>query len=160
MIISSLAHADSVLESSLIRAMEEGGGKLNPCTITLHGPPGVGKTSLKRVILGQPPLPKEKQNSTNIMENPARAISTNRLKGQLIKEVDNKELIKMLAKKVKSLPPREPQHHDTIEQHNPVSVVYPVYVSMHVYMHIYNVAITFTYLYAFYICVNVCMYSS
>ena len=151
MIIYSLA----LLEASLIRAMKEGGGKLNSCNITLHGPPGVGKTSLKRVILGQRPLPKDEQNSTNIMENPARAISTNRLtaaKGQLIKEVNNDEIIKMLAKKVRSLPPLEPQHHDSIEQHNPVSVVYPVNVSMHMYMDNYNVAITFTYLYASYMC--------
>ena len=115
-----------VLESALTKAMEEGGGKLNPCTITLHGPPGVGKTSLKRVILGQPPLPKEKQNSTNIMENPARAISTNRLTaagGQLLMEVNNMEFIKMLAKNVESLRRQEPPQHDPI----PVSVICNTY---------------------------------
>ena len=124
MIIYSLAH---VLELSLIRAMKEGGGKLNPCTITLHGPPGVGKTSLKRVILGQPPLPKEEQNSTNIMENPARAMSTNRLAtagGQLLKEVDKEELIKMLAETVESLRHQEPlQHDDSTQHHITVSVI-------------------------------------
>ena len=120
MIIYSLAHADSVLEASLIRAMKKGGGKLNPCTITLHGPPGVGKTSLKRVILGEPPLAMEKQNSTNIMEKAARAISTKRFKanrGQLLMEVNNEELIKMLARKVNSIPRRLGDHT------KPVSIV-------------------------------------
>ena len=107
--------------------MKEGGGKLNPCTITLHGPPGVGKTSLKRVILGQRPLPEEEQNSTNIMEYPVRAICTNRLAatgGQLLKEVDEEELIKMLAETVESLRHRKPHEHDDSTQHHiTVSVI-------------------------------------
>ena len=43
--------------------MEEESGKMKLCNTTLHGPPWVGKCSLKRVILGQPSLPKEKQNA-------------------------------------------------------------------------------------------------
>ena len=50
-------------QEAFIKAMSEGGGNLSQSNIVMHGPPGAGKTSLKRVILGQPPLPKEEQNS-------------------------------------------------------------------------------------------------
>ena len=102
--------------------MKEGGGKMKPCNITLHGPPGVGKSSLKRVILGQPPLPKEKQNATPIIENAARAVSIDRLTAsgmKMLAEVDNKSLIKMLAKKAKTLPLsiHSSQPHDSTQHH-------------------------------------------
>ena len=108
--------------------MKEGGGKMKPCNITLHGPPGVGKSSLKRVILGQPPLPKEKQNATPIIENVARAVNTNRLTAsgrKILAEVDNHDLIKMLAKKAKSvhLDGNKLQNHDSSQQQL-VSVIY------------------------------------
>ena len=110
--------------------MKEGGGKMKPCNITLHGPPGVGKTSLKRVNLGQPPLPKEKQNATPIIENAARAVNTSRFTAngrKMLAEVNNHDLIKMLAKKAKSIhlngnKPKEPD--STQQQHIPVSVIY------------------------------------
>ena len=107
--------------------MKEGVGKMKPCNTILHGPPGVGKSSLKRLILGQSPLPKEKQNATNIVETAACAVSTDRYtaKGKkLLAEVDNTEMIKMLAKKAESLRlnSHKPQHHDITHHHIPVSV--------------------------------------
>ena len=107
--------------------MKEGGGKMKPCNIILHGPPGVSKSSLKRLILDQLPLPKEKQNATNIVETAARAVSTDRYtaKGRkLLGEVDNTEMIKMLAKKAESLRlnSHKPQHHDITHHHIPVSI--------------------------------------
>ena len=104
--------------------MKEGGGKMKPCNIMLHGPPGVGKSSLKRVILGQPPLPKEKQNATLIVENAARAVSTDRLTAsgkKILAEVGNTELIKMLAQTTKSFR-HKPRHYGTTQHHIPVSV--------------------------------------
>ena len=125
-------------------AMKEGGGKMKPCNTILHGPPGVGKSSLKRVILGQPPLPKEKQNATHIVETAARAVSTDRYtaKGRkLLAEVDNTEMIKMLAKKAESLRlnSRKPQHHDSTDHHIPVSVIYNLlmFVGVSVYIYVY-----------------------
>ena len=101
--------------------MKEGGGKMKPCNIMLHGPPGVGKSSLKRVILGQPPLPKKKQNATLIVENAARAVSTDRLTASgknILAEVGNTELIKMLAQSFR----HKPRHYDTTQHYIPVSI--------------------------------------
>ena len=117
---------DRLLESSLTTAMKEGGGKMKPCTITMHGPPGAGKTSLKRVIIGLSPLPPEEQNATDIIENAVRAVSTDRItaderRSVMLTEVDNEELIKMLARKVESH--RVTSHQTQEPQHKPVSTV-------------------------------------
>ena len=91
------------LDFAFTTAMKEGGGKMKPCNITLHGPPGVGKTSLKRLILGLPPLLKEEENSTNIMEKAVRAVSTSRWTRDgtnLLADVNNDEFITMLAQTV------------------------------------------------------------
>ena len=88
-------------QEAFIKAMSEGGGNLSQSNIVMHGPPGAGKTSLKRVILGQPPLPKEEQNSTNIIENAVRAVRIERLKQ--FEEVDNEKMIVNLARAVQEL---------------------------------------------------------
>ena len=117
---------DRLLESSLATAMKEGGGEIKPCNITMQGPPGAGKTSLKRIIIGLPPLPLEKQNTTDIVENSARAVSTDQFtadgrRSVMLAEVGNEELIKMLARKVES---HHVTSHQTQEpQHKPVSTV-------------------------------------
>ena len=110
----------------LTTAMKEGGGKMKPRNITMHGPPGAGKTSLKRVIIGLPPLPSEEQNATDIVENAVRAVSTDRIttdgeRRVMLTEVDNEELIKMLARKVESH--RVTSHQTQEPQHKPVSTV-------------------------------------
>ena len=117
---------DRLLESSLTTAMKEGGGKMKPRNITMHGPPGAGKTSLKRVIIGLSPLPSEEQNATDIVENAVRAVSTDRItadgeRNVMLTEVDNEELIKMLARKVESH--RVTSHQTQEPQHKPVSTV-------------------------------------
>ena len=117
---------DRLLESSLTTAMKEGGGKMKPCNITMHGPPGAGKTSLKRVIIGLSPLPSEEQNATDIVENAVRAVSTDRITADgrrrvMLTEVDNEELIKMLARTVESH--RVTSHQTQEPQHKPVSTV-------------------------------------
>ena len=118
--LESVVTADRLLESSLTTAMKEGGGKMKPRNITMHGPPGAGKTSLKRVIIGLSPLPSEEQNATDIVENAVRAVSTDRItadgrRNVMLTAVDNEELIKMLARKVESHcvtshQTQEPQH--------------------------------------------------
>ena len=101
-------------------AMSEGGGKLLQSNIVLHGPPGAGKTSLKRIMVGLPCLPRNEQISTNIMENSVRAICTDRVKQ--FKVIENNDLIGMLASAVKNhekvmpskvslVPHRQPDQH-------------------------------------------------
>ena len=78
-----------------VKAMAEGSGELKHLNTVLHGPPGSGKSSLKRAILGKDPLPEEKQNSTDIMKNAVRAVYMYRLKSFNI--VSNEELVELLA---------------------------------------------------------------
>ena len=86
--------------------MSEGGGNLSQSNIVMHGPPGAGKTSLKRVILGQLPLPKEEQDSTDIIENAVRAVRAERLKQ--FEMVDNEQMIVNLARAVRELDANKP----------------------------------------------------
>ena len=89
---------DEKYEASVAKAMEEGWGDLFQSNIVLHGPPGAGKTSVKRLMIGLPPLPKEKCNATDIIENAVRAVSTSQLKE--FKIIENDELIRMIADEV------------------------------------------------------------
>ena len=75
--------------------MAEGGGELKHLNTVLHGPPGSGKSSLKRAILGEDPLPEGKQNSTDIMKNAVRAVSMDRLKSFDI--ITNEDLVELMA---------------------------------------------------------------
>ena len=75
--------------------MAEGSGELKHLNTVIHGPPGSEKSSLKRAILGEDPLPEEKQNSTDILENAVRAVSMDRLKSFDI--ITNEELVELLA---------------------------------------------------------------
>ena len=85
-------------EAAVAKAMEEGEGDLVQSNIVLHGPPGSGKSSVKRLIIGLPPLPKEKHTATDIVENAVRAISTSQMKH--FKVIENEELIGMIANEV------------------------------------------------------------
>ena len=70
-------------DAEYVKAMAEGGGELKHLNTVLHGPPGSGKSSLKRAILGEDPLPEEKQNSTDILENAVCVFLFQRPKGCL-----------------------------------------------------------------------------
>ena len=88
--------------------MKEGGGELFLSNIILHGPPGAGKSSVKRIIIGQPPLPKHKQNATDILEKSVRAVCIDRVTASttasgLFEVVDNEEIIDRLAGEVEVL---------------------------------------------------------
>ena len=94
--------------AALAEAMKEGGGELFLSNIILHGPPGAGKSSLKRIIIGQPPLPKHKQNATNILEKSVRAVCIDRVTASttasgLFEVADNEQIIEMLAGEVEAL---------------------------------------------------------
>ena len=87
----------------LAEAMKNGWGKLFQSNLVLHGPPGAGKSSVKRVILGLPPLPKHKQSATDILERSVRAVSINRIAStdRHFEVVDNEQIIDRLAGEVK-----------------------------------------------------------
>ena len=102
-----LRHVEAA-EAALAEAMKEGGGELFLSNIVLHGPPGAGKSSLKRIIIGQPPLPKHEQNATNILEKSVRAVCIDRVTASttasgLFEVVDNEQIIERLAGEVEAL---------------------------------------------------------
>ena len=102
-----LRHAAEAAEAALAEAMKEGGGELFLSNIVLHGPPGAGKSSLKRIIIGQPPLPKHKQNATDILEKSVRAVCIYRVTASetasgLFEVVDNEKIIERLAGEVEA----------------------------------------------------------
>ena len=51
------------------KAIAEGSGEFKHVIFIMHGPPGSGKTSVQRLMLGEPPLPEEEQQSTGIVYN-------------------------------------------------------------------------------------------
>ena len=91
---------ESLQQEALAKAILEGGGKFCQSNILMHGPPGAGKTSLKRVILGEEPLSEENQNSTKIIENPVRAVCTYRMKK--FEVINNNQIIEMLAEAIEN----------------------------------------------------------
>ena len=100
-VVDYLKHKQSELYAkAVVEAMEEGEGDLTQCNILLHGPPGAGKTSVKQLMLGLPPLCRERQGSTDILENTVRAVSIKQMKQ--FRVIDNDELITMLAEEVNS----------------------------------------------------------
>ena len=94
-------------EAAIAEAMREGGGELFLSNIVLHGPPGAGKSCLKGVILGQPPLPKAKQNTTDVLEISVRTVRINHVTSSAtavdnrqFEIVDNEQIIERLAGEV------------------------------------------------------------
>ena len=87
------------------RSIKQASGKIKVARVLLHGGPQVGKTSVKRLIFNYPPLPKEEEQSTPLLEDPVRAISTRRMMStdhKNLEEVDETKLIQMIQKEVKS----------------------------------------------------------
>ena len=94
-ILIDLFSLHSLDDAEYVKAMAAGGGNLEHLNIVLHGPPGSGKSSLKRAVLGEDPLPQVEQNSTGIMENAVRAVSMDRTKN--FKVIKNRDLLDLLA---------------------------------------------------------------
>ena len=98
-------------QMKLSKVMNEASGNMRVACVLLHGPPLVGKTSVKRLILNQPPLAKEDENSTNIMEDPVRAIHTTKFIGTEkgnVEVVDEEKMIRMIQREVETLISRGP----------------------------------------------------
>ena len=88
----------NMMKKALAEAMEEGGGKLIQSNIVLHGPPGAGKTSVKRLMIGLPALSKKEQTATNILDNAVRTICIDKMRQFEI--IKNDDLIDMIAAEV------------------------------------------------------------
>ena len=100
-----LKHKDNLMESAVARAMSEGSGQLLQANIMMHGPPGSGKSSLQGLLLGKPPLKKEEQNATGILERAVRLVCTNRLTAKgthQFESVSNDQIIEKLAGEVEA----------------------------------------------------------
>ncbi len=88
-------------DAAVDKAMAEGSGTLYQSNIVLQGPPGSGKSSLKRALLGLDPLPKEQQTATDIVEKAVRAISIDKVNN--FEVIENDKLIEMFADEVTSM---------------------------------------------------------
>ena len=103
-----LKHVKQESETAVANAMSNGVGELLQANVVIHGPPGAGKSSLKLLMLGQPPLPKDKQNATDILDQSVRTICVDRAVAAVntanksIVEVDNYELINRITAEVKA----------------------------------------------------------
>ena len=87
------------------RAIKQTSGKIRVARVLLHGAPMAGRTSVKRLMLNYPPLAKEDEQSTPLLEDPVRAISTRRMMStdhKNLEEVDETKLIQMIQMEVKS----------------------------------------------------------
>ena len=87
------------------RSIKQASGKIKVAHVLLHGGPQVGKTSVKRLIFNYPPLAREYERSTRLLEAPVRAISTHKMMStdhKKLEEVDETKLIQMVQKEVKS----------------------------------------------------------
>ena len=94
-------------DAAVSAAMAEGSGKLCQSNIVLQGPPGSGKSSLKKALLGLDPLPKEEQSATDIVENAVRAVSIDKVNN--FEVIGNDKLIEMFADEVNLFPGRKNQ---------------------------------------------------
>ena len=90
------------VENACKEAFKSGSGEAKSTLILMHGAPQAGKTSVKLVLEGKPP--QEKQNSTGIMEIPARLIATSRHisigkkeNDTVIETVNEQKIIEMIA---------------------------------------------------------------
>ena len=79
-------------------------GKMKVSCVLLHGAPQVGKSSVKRLILNLPPLENHEEESTDLLEDPVRAISTERMtisnQTKKLKELDEGELIRLIKREL------------------------------------------------------------
>ena len=84
--------------------------------IVLYGPPGAGKTSIKRLMLDNPPLSTEEEQSTPLLEPPLRLITTDRItstgKSNIMKVVSDEEVIEMVGKEVIEMVGKEVKLHE------------------------------------------------
>ena len=106
-ILLSCAERPSVAYTKLVqRAMSEGRTKLLIIKALITGPPGVGKTGIRYLLLGLPPPPR--RTSTPLATRATRAISFYRIKADgsgdvTWTELDDDTYLKYIAEEVKMI---------------------------------------------------------
>ncbi len=77
-------------------------GRMKIARILMHGAPRVGKTCVKRLVLNQPA---KEQDSTRLVENPVRAISTTKtvsVNQTSLEEMDAEKIMEMICKEIQN----------------------------------------------------------
>ena len=83
--------------------MDEGSGVLAQCNIVLHGSPGAGKSSVERIILGQPADSEHEQGASDILERCVRPICVTRVavnSNKHFEVTNNDDIISRIAAEV------------------------------------------------------------
>ena len=106
MFISILTETTISYTKLVQRAMREGRTKLLIIKALITGPPGVGKTCIRRLLLGLPPPPS--RTSTPLATRATRAISFYRIKADgsgdvTWTELDGDTYLKYIAEEVKMI---------------------------------------------------------
>lgn len=115
------------IQEAVRAALKNVQGQLKVSVLALHGPPGVGKTSLKRLIVGDPPLTSNQEQSTGIAESPVRAITLGKdiasKDADKFATVNDKNFIELLTGQIRSYKMQNPQVTADVEPSSTTAAV-------------------------------------
>ena len=120
------AEKEEVAQKALERGMEEGFVYLNNFKLVICGPPCVGKTAFKALLLNNPaPL---KHNSTLITARPVKAIERIAAGRKVWAKISEEDLLHILSDTIRSID--EVTHHDNSPHPQPSSNTGPEPVAL------------------------------
>ena len=117
---------EGVAQKALERGMEEGFVYLNNVKLVICGPPCVGKTAFKALLLNNPaPL---KHNSTLITARPVKAIERIAAGRKVWAKISEEDLLHIISDTIRSID--EVTHHDNSPHPQPSSNIEPEPVAL------------------------------